>query len=135
MKGGIDVYFMSVWMYEKLSSILIILIICASPLRAELNWGSKIIEIQMEAGNTKAYGKFTFTNTGARDVVIQEIRSCCTCVVGSTSEDKVSAGEQGEIDFVFRLQGRVGKQKKELLVVSNDPKESMTILTIIVNIE
>ena len=111
------------------------LISTPSSANAELVWDNKLVEVAVKVGEKEARGTFSFVNTGLRSVIIQDLRSCCTCLVGTTKEDEILPGKRGEIAFVFKLQGRVGKQQRQLLVVHNDPVEPRTVLTILVNIE
>lgn len=103
--------------------------------RAELIWDSKSVEVSAKQGEPEVRGKFFFSNSGPRSVSVYEVRSCCTCLIGTSSEDEVLPGKKGEIEFIFKLQGRVGRQKRQILVVHNDALEQRTVLNINVNIE
>ena len=121
----------------KIQRLVFLMAVLALPLsaRAEMIWDCETVEVTAKSGEAEARGKFSFTNSGQRTVVIHGIRTCCTCLVGTSSEDEVLPGKKGEIEFVFKLQGRVGKQKRQLLVLHNDPVEPRTVLNIVVNIE
>jgi archaellum component FlaG (FlaF/FlaG flagellin family) len=74
--------------------------------------------------------KYKFTNTGKTDLVIRKIKASCGCTATSPEKDVIKPGETSFIDVTFNSAGKRGKQRKTITVITNDPKESTTRLTI-----
>ncbi|MEL6195218.1 MAG: DUF1573 domain-containing protein [Bacteroidota bacterium] len=73
---------------------------------------------QVESGD-KVPHKFKFTNTGASDLVITNVKPSCGCTTPSYSTDPIAAGESGYIDVVFNSAGKTGVQNKTITVTGN----------------
>ncbi len=74
--------------------------------------------------------KFVLTNTGKSDLLIHKIRASCGCTAVSPEKDVIAPGDSTVIKAVFNPAGKQGNQKKSISVITNDPKESRTILWI-----
>ncbi|MEA1873415.1 MAG: DUF1573 domain-containing protein [Bacteroidota bacterium] len=83
----------------------------------------------------KVSHKYKFTNTGKSDLVIRKIKASCGCTATSPEKDVIKPGESSYIDATFNSSGKRGKQRKTITVITNDPKESTTRLTISGNVE
>ena len=63
---------------------------------------------------------FKFTNTGSLPVTILEMRSSCGCTVPSLEKRTYGPGESGEIVAVFTFGPRVGRDVKNVTVVTDE---------------
>jgi hypothetical protein len=73
---------------------------------------------------------FHLRNTGKTDLYIRKVTASCGCTAVQPSKTKVSPGDSTEIKAVFNARGREGSQKKAITVITNDPKQSRSILWI-----
>lgn len=65
---------------------------------------------------------FKFTNTGKRDLLIQNAVSSCGCTVPEWPKEPVKPGESGYLKVVFDSHGKEGYTEKEISIKANtDP--------------
>ena len=73
--------------------------------------------------------QFNFTNTGEGDLIINNAKGSCGCTVPKWPKKPLAPGEEGEIKVTFNSNGREGKQKKTVTLVTNAIPNT-TVLTI-----
>ena len=73
--------------------------------------------------------QFTFTNTGEGDLIINNAKGSCGCTVPKWPKKPLVPGEEGEIQVTFNSNGREGKQKKTVTLITNTIPNT-TVLTI-----
>jgi hypothetical protein len=73
---------------------------------------------------------FTYTNTGKSDLVFRKIKSTCGCTVVNQDTKVVKPGEKGSLKVTFNSQGKKGAQTQSVLVICNDPVNTVTRLYI-----
>lgn len=73
---------------------------------------------------------YRFKNAGTGNLIIEKVRSGCSCAAAIISSKKLLPGETGEIKVIFYTKGRQGKQSKTIYVHSNDPDEPIIKLKI-----
>ncbi len=83
----------------------------------------------------KVNHRYEFTNTGKSDLIIRKIKASCGCTATNPEKDVIKPGESSYIDVTFNSAGKRGKQRKTITVITNDPKESTTRLTITGTVE
>ncbi|WP_118951233.1 DUF1573 domain-containing protein [Taibaiella helva] len=80
-------------------------------------------EAHYDFGKVKEGGKikhaFKFKNTGKQPLMISDVITSCGCTVPSFSKEPVLPGQEGEVIAEFNTKKRVGKNHKNLIVVSN----------------
>jgi hypothetical protein len=65
---------------------------------------------------------FKFTNTGKKDLLIQNAVSSCGCTVPEWPREPVKPGESGYLKVVFDSHGKEGYTEKEISIKANtDP--------------
>ena len=74
--------------------------------------------------------KFTLTNTGKSNLLIHKVKASCGCTAVSPDKNVIAPGDSTVIKAIFNPAGKMGNQKKSISVITNDPKESRTILWI-----
>lgn len=79
-------------------------------------------------------GVFKFQNIGKGPLRIRKVRTDCSCVKVSFSEIEIPAGESVELTARFDVRGRVGKETKDLVVISSDPNNPQRILKLAADI-
>ena len=77
--------------------------------------------------------KFTFTNKGNDNLVIDKAQASCGCTVPTYSKDPIAPGKSGSIDVAFHTLGKpAGGFTKTITITSN---AGVKILTIKGNVE
>ncbi|WP_118976858.1 DUF1573 domain-containing protein [Taibaiella koreensis] len=65
-----------------------------------------------------AEAEFTFTNTGSKPLIIQNVQPGCGCTTPFWSKDPVAPGKTGVIKAAYGTKGRVGAFNKNITVTS-----------------
>jgi len=71
---------------------------------------------------------FVLSNSGKSDLVIRKVRASCGCTAVQPEKKVIAPGEKVNIKMVFNSAGKVGNQNKTVTIITNDPKNSKTIL-------
>ena len=68
--------------------------------------------------------KFTFTNVGEQDLVINQAVASCGCTVPKYTKEPIKPGEKGEINVTYNGTGKaLGHFKKSITVRTNGAVE------------
>ncbi|HSL90026.1 MAG TPA: DUF1573 domain-containing protein [Ignavibacteriaceae bacterium] len=78
---------------------------------------------------------FTFSNTGSRSLNIKDVKSSCGCAVASISQKELMPGESATLKVELDTAKRKGRMSRTLTVISNDPENPNTILTLYAEVE
>jgi hypothetical protein len=78
---------------------------------------------------------YNFTNEGKSDLIIRKVKASCGCTATNPEKTTLKPGESSKINATFNTAGKEGKQYKTITVISNDPANSSTMLTIEGNVE
>ncbi|MBI5540990.1 MAG: DUF1573 domain-containing protein [Bacteroidia bacterium] len=73
--------------------------------------------------------EFTFTNTGAAPLIVQNVKASCGCTTPEWTKDPVLPGKKGIIKATYNPQNRPGQFNKTITVTSN-AENNTVILTI-----
>jgi hypothetical protein len=73
---------------------------------------------------------FDFVNEGKSDLIIRKVKASCGCTATNPEKTTLKPGESSKINATFNTAGKEGKQYKSITVISNDPANSSTMLTI-----
>src|SRR5947199_2879948 len=103
--------------------------VCAAA-QAELKWEQTTIELHPTPGDEKAVGHFKYQNTGDKPVRFKSVRTSCGCTVAQTQKEEVPPGEKGEITATLKIGDRTGVQIKNVTVETDDPANTVTVLTL-----
>ncbi len=77
----------------------------------------------------KVSNNFKLTNTGKSDLLIRNVRASCGCTAVKHA-NIIKPGETTEIGVTFNSRGKRNRQNKSISVITNDPKNSTTILRV-----
>lgn len=78
---------------------------------------------------------FVISNNGDDLLKILDIKAGCGCTVAKLDKNELKPGESTRIKVDFNSTGRIGNQKKEVVIVSNDNTNPNLTLTIISFVE
>ena len=73
---------------------------------------------------------FEVTNKGKSDLILRRAFGTCGCTVGKVSTEPIKKGNKGIVSIRFDAKNLTGDQVKTISVISNDPANSYTTLTI-----
>jgi Protein of unknown function (DUF1573) len=73
---------------------------------------------------------FEVANKGKSDLMLRRAYGTCGCTVGKVSSEPIKKGKKGFVSVRFDSKNLFGNQTKTLTVISNDPENPYTILTI-----
>jgi hypothetical protein len=63
---------------------------------------------------------FTFTNTGTQPLIITNVEVTCGCTTPKGwPRDPLQPGDKGELIVSFSSVGKIGRQNKPIIVISN----------------
>jgi hypothetical protein len=65
--------------------------------------------------------RFGIKNSGDAPLAITRVKASCGCTAVRSSKNSIPPGEEAYVEARFTLKGRRGKQRKSILVESNDP--------------
>lgn len=72
--------------------------------------------------------EFTFTNTGAQPLIIQNVRASCGCTSPDWTKDPVLPGKKGFVKATFNPKGRPGPFNKSITVTSNAENSKVVLI-------
>jgi len=98
--------------------------------RPKIQFEKTILDIGHVVEGESIPGKFTFRNTGAAVLEIQQPETSCGCTVASVKPERLKPGEKGEIEFTLDLTNIRGPAEKTITVPSNDPETPSALLII-----
>ena len=78
----------------------------------------------------KSNGKFTISNVGDKDLMIQSVQSSCGCTLVQPKSLIIKPNESSELQFEVRLKNEVGDHRSNITVFTNDPinpKQDLTV--------
>jgi len=88
-------------------------------------------QIMQDSENKKV---FTFTNTGAEPLIIENAKGSCGCTVPKYPKEPIAPGATGEIEVVYKPGKQKNQQTKNVTITANT-EPSKTILTIKANVQ
>lgn len=72
---------------------------------------------------------FKLTNTGKSNLIIRKISASCGCTAVQPAKTTILPGESTVIKAIYNPKGsKAGNQKKAITVITNDPKNSRSVL-------
>lgn len=80
--------------------------------------------------DTEHPATFVVTNTGSKDLIIEDVQTSCGCTTAEKPEKPIKPGQSDKISVVFHPKpGQLKEQKKSVTIKANtDP--ALTVLTI-----
>jgi hypothetical protein len=98
--------------------------------------GEKIPEIKFDK-MTHDFGKiyqgevvganFSFKNTGNSNLLVLNASASCGCTIPKWSKEPLPPGSKGSIEVIFDSSGRVGVQKKSIVIRTNTINENILL--------
>jgi hypothetical protein len=73
---------------------------------------------------------FEVTNKGKSDLILRRAYGSCGCTVAKVSSEPIKKGKKGKVSVRFDAKNLMGIQTKSITVISNDPDNPVTTLTI-----
>lgn len=101
---------------------------------AKILWSTQVEEIDATSLQESVSARFDFRVDGKKPVKIISIDSGCSCTVARDALAEYAPGQQHSLTFDFTIGGRIGRQEREILLVTDESPQPQK-LTLIVNIE
>lgn len=105
----------------------------AGPKRPKLFVAERTVDLGRLHEGDKATATFIIENRGDADLRIDSVTATCGCTIPqrlTEAERRVEPGEKLELAALFDSKGRVGSQRKNVQVLSNDSDEPTLQLTL-----
>lgn len=100
-----------------------------------IEFESKVFEFgNIKEGESVSY-EYKFTNKGKSDLHIRKIKASCGCTATNPADDIIKPGKTSSIKTTFNSRGKKDKQNKTITVITNDPVNHTTTLTVSGNVE
>ncbi len=101
---------------------------------AQLAWEKRDLDFHAAPSDTNVVARFVFENAGQYPVVLRSVQSTCGCTAVAQDKKRYEPGEKGEIIANFGFGQRVGLQKRNIIVQTDDRAESKVTLSFRVRI-
>jgi hypothetical protein len=72
---------------------------------------------------------FSLKNSGDSPLTIESVQTTCGCTAATPTNTLIAPGELAQIQVSFDSQGRLGDMLKHVRVQTNDPDQSLSLLT------
>jgi hypothetical protein len=115
-------------------SALLLGLLTALPVQAQLSFEKTNLEIEAKASDMKAEAVFPFKNTGSEIITIREVKPSCDCTAARLEKRTYRPGESGTITAVFTFGDRVGMQFKQVVVKTDEEPKGVYPLSFQVRI-
>jgi hypothetical protein len=115
--------------------LLLLLSVFAGSAFGQLAWETTEQTFNSKPEDKEVVAKYKFTNTGAKTVKIENVRTSCGCTTTALNKTDYAPGESGEIAAKFTFSGRTGRQEKTIIVTTSAVPEKPTMLKLHVYIQ
>ena len=96
---------------------------------AQINFETTTIDYGTIANGSDGERVFNFTNSGNKDLIIQNVQSSCGCTIPKKPEGPIAPGESSEIIVKYDTK-RTGPFRKTITVTTNLELNSIVALKI-----
>ncbi|HBS88547.1 MAG: hypothetical protein A2W91_18070 [Bacteroidetes bacterium GWF2_38_335] len=93
-------------------------------------WESKEYDFDTIRQGESVTFEYKLKNEGKTDLIIRKTKASCGCTAVNTGETVIPPGKATVIKTTFNSRGKKAKQNKTITVITNDPKNSSTLLRI-----
>lgn len=100
-----------------------------------LTWEKTSLNLTIEAGSGNVIAEFPFTNEGATQVTITELKSNCGCTAPTVKSKVISAGGADVLKVVYALGNRVGPQNIQVIVRTDEAGRGPAIINLRIDIQ
>lgn len=83
----------------------------------------------------KVFTSFELKNTGNSPLILRKVKASCGCTVPTLDTDVLEPGESTTMEVSFNPGTREGKQQKEITIVANDPKQPVTVIRLLSDVQ
>ncbi|MBN1413892.1 MAG: DUF1573 domain-containing protein [Bacteroidales bacterium] len=95
-----------------------------------VSFDATVFDFGYVTAGTRVEHDFVMTNKGKSNLYVRKLSASCGCTAVQPSKTVIAPGESTEIKVLFNTKGRNGADKKAITVITNDPRQSKTILWI-----
>ena len=84
---------------------------------------------------TKLTYKFPFMNIGGAPLKIKHVRTSCGCTATNLGKKVLQPGESSELQIIYKTGKKLGRRRRNITIVSNDPVHPKVSLGITAEIQ
>lgn len=107
-----------------MKTLVMVCLSAASVAQASLDWEREECHPAVHPTQASANSVFRFVNTGEKPVAITDVRITCGCLSPKLEKSVFAPGEAGKLLVGFDLRNRTGKQRKAVIVKTDDGIET-----------
>lgn len=89
-----------------------------------LQWEQTNVSVDAEFGQKEVNAQYAFTNASDSVVTITKTQASCGCTVPSLAKKTYAPGESGQLHAHFDIGSRVGMQRKEITVGTEEGSDN-----------
>jgi|ERR1051326_2400758 hypothetical protein len=125
----------------KRAVLIVALLVGVTLVTAQAGGTPKIVfdQIGYDFGTTSKVqsvsGSLPFRNDGDGELQVTKIDTTCACTYANAHPTKLQPGETGSLDFGIKLGPSVGTIVEQIFLSSNDPKNPMVTLTLMLYVK
>jgi hypothetical protein len=98
--------------------------------RPKIHVDKKKIDLGTMTEGEEVFHVFTISNNGERDLLIRAVKASCGCTTTDFANSVIKPGESAEMEVTFRSVGKKGKQNHRITIVTNDPNNPVSLLSL-----
>lgn len=95
-----------------------------------IQFESTVFDFGIIKQSEKAEYTYKFSNIGNSDLIIRKVKASCGCTAIEPAETVIKPGKTSFIKVVFNGSSQKNQQNKTVIVITNDPVNSKTLLKI-----
>jgi hypothetical protein len=99
-------------------------LLMAGSAQAALEWEGTVQTLEVHPTQVSAPAVFGFANAGKNTIAITDVRVSCGCLAPKLAQRTYGPGERGELQVDLDLRDRTGKQRKAIVVRTDDGSET-----------
>lgn len=93
---------------------------------ARIEFNSTVFNFDTITAGEKVSHRYTFQNTGVKDLLILDTQTTCGCTISKHSEEAIAPGAKGFVELSYDSKDRKGSQEKIVHVYTNSyPNETL----------
>jgi hypothetical protein len=111
-------------------TLLSVLLTGAPALASGLHFEKTAVDLSLKPDQERIDATFVFTNAADHTISILSVTPSCGCTTATLEKKRYAPGEKGVLKAVFDAAGLAGHQEKTIDVITDEPQDRLSILTL-----
>jgi hypothetical protein len=90
----------------------------------------ELLDLGTVSQTDPAFGEFTITNNGDADLVINDVRTTCSCTVSDPDRKIIPPGESTKMKVKLTTSNKIGRQRHSVYIETNVPNQKLVQLRV-----